>query len=71
MTEGIIILMHDGVLACSENEKSKAAANPAEEPCDIGVKVADLGNACWTVGYDNGYVLCELTRTKIEQFCIE
>ena len=35
---------------CAENEKgAQAAANPVKEPCDIGVKIADFGNACWTV----------------------
>jgi len=37
-------------VCCAEGEKvTKAGANPVQDPCDIGVKVADLGNACWTV----------------------
>jgi len=37
-------------VCCAENEEAaQAAADPVKEFCDIGVKVADLGNACWTV----------------------
>ena len=30
-------------------DKVEKAVDPVHEHCDIGVKVADLGNACWTV----------------------
>jgi len=44
--------MYVCMLYFAENKKvMAAAANPVREPCDIGVKLADLGNACWTVSY--------------------
>jgi len=46
------VCMYVCMLYFAENKKvMAAAANPVREPCDIGVKLADLGNACWTVSY--------------------
>ena len=48
-----VVYANVAVVACelfTENEKvAQTAANPVQDPCDIGVKIADLGNACWTV----------------------
>lgn len=41
------------VIACVLTEASSLPLkpDPCKEPCNILVKIADLGNACWTVSY--------------------
>ena len=31
--------------------------DPVREECDIPVKIADLGNACWTVGLNSSCII--------------
>lgn len=34
-----------------------ARPDPVREECDIPVKIADLGNACWTVGLNSSCII--------------
>ena len=39
------------------DDRSESAQNldPGKEDCDMNVKIADLGNACWTVSWKTSY----------------
>lgn len=37
------------VASCPEQPSTEPKPNPVHDVCDIKVKIADLGNACWVV----------------------
>ena len=49
LTRSFRILPADGAGAVQTGAQAKRP-DPVHEVCDIQVKIADLGNACWTVG---------------------
>jgi hypothetical protein len=41
--------------------------DPSHEPCQVNVKIADLGNACWTVMTSNIYCKCLICRIHFQK----